>query len=75
MPYICIIKAVPKWISGPSCRLLDRRETIFHVHIWNSYSIHLKCNVAVQVDLSLAMKMKLRRQTRSAQYLLFFSRR
>ena len=74
MPCICTITAVPKWAAGPSCRQLDRRETIFCVCISSSQSTCLKHNVLLQADLSLAMKMKLSKQTHSGQHLFFFNR-
>lgn len=54
LPYICVIKVDPTWISGLSCRYLDWRETPFCVHIRNPYSTH--SSVAAQTAVSLLGK-------------------
>lgn len=47
MPYICLRKALPKWITGTSFRYLNGKATIFCVHIRIlaalAFSVRLLC--------------------------------
>lgn len=47
VPYICLSKALPKWITGTSSRYLNGKATMLCVHTKNSCSTCLQCKVAV----------------------------